>query len=153
MPVKVDVRGLAELKKKLESLSKSVEDATHDWVAEVSAHAAERSKLLAPILTGDLRAETKPMDIVRSGDTVTGGVESDVNYAAAVSHLVQPAGYKGLGPISRLQPAQPEGPVGGAFIERAVFHHLETYEQELARRVEGALAGTKLGPGIASQQQ
>lgn len=144
MSFQVTTTGLTELTAKLNGLPAALKTGMVGWVEAVSAHAAERSELLAPIKTGRLRHFLRPMPTVTGASEVKGGVEDLMAYAYTVHENVTPAGPKGLGAASQQQPSQPEGPVGGWYITRAVNYNVQHYEQELGRYVEAVLSGNRV---------
>ena len=125
----------------VEGIPFRIHKAALQFVAEASVHAARRSELNAPILTGMLRAGCYPIETKVRGDDFIGGVADDVPYAAYVHAMVAPEGPKGLGPVSRQQPKQPEGGPMGGYIENTVLWWVPTYDRALREMVDKAIKG------------
>jgi hypothetical protein len=125
MPIKVSIEVVA-LEKKREAilnLPKKMQTALLRVMEEVMRHAVERSRLNAPILTGELR---KSLVYERPRITATGTIEtaigSDLPYALRWHE--EPFN---LGPVSARQPFTPEGGVGNKYITRAVDYRVKKY--------------------------
>jgi hypothetical protein len=119
----------------------------------IAAHIAARSQVNAPILTGLLRSAIEASPPQATG----GGFESTVTYDDAMlgseniesqatleSYLplmfqfLEPYAifpFFKLGPISRVQPMQPEGGVGGQWLPRVVNYHTGQYLLRMSEAV------------------
>ncbi len=95
---------------------------------------------------GQLRQSGKALPIKIEVDRVIGETQfggEKVTYALRMHEELAPAGPMNLGYTSKRQPAQPEGPVGGHFIERAYQFHAQDDEKALAL----AMTSYTLGKG------
>lgn len=90
----------------------------------------DRMILVTPILTGFLRANFLVVPAtVRSGGIVEGSIE---NLDPKAFEVHENPNHKriGFGPVSRIQPVQPEGRVGPKFMTRVIdFHKRDTVER------------------------
>jgi len=131
--ISLEAQGILELQTKLSRLSRGLEDGARSWMNAVSFHLAERAEMNAPILTGWLRSSIQPLDTQKTSRGFQGGVEATAPHAHPVHEMLAPVGSKGLGPISRMQPTEPEGGPMGGFIEIPAVLHSPIYLQWLGR--------------------
>lgn len=138
---------------------KTAETATRA-VKMMSFHAAERAERNAPIKTGRLRAECRPLQVVAPTAglrSAVGGVVATAPWAFKMHEfqmvLSMPSGgHPALsqpprafpptgiqlrrGPRTQAQPGTPEGGAGGKYIERVLNYHADNYHKFLAKMVK-----------------
>lgn len=119
-----------ELTKWLASAETTFNQTVRETMDKVGAHAAERSKVLAPIKHGPLRASiTHKLSSFGSSKDVWMDIIATEHYALRMHEELTPFGPLQLGPRSRAQPTAPEGGVGGKYIARAIEYHVKNYEK------------------------
>ena len=121
----------------LNRLHASLKKCTRAFIKGSTEFLADRSKLNAPILTGDLRRGIEPTPVVVKRAFVEGGVGIGVTDYALRMH----EGFYNLGPISAAQPYTPEGGVGRKYTTRAVEFHHERLLRELKKEVDEIMKG------------
>lgn len=95
----------------------------------IGAHIVERSRVNAPIASGDLRRSINAK-VVKVGGGFEVKINVGVDYALRMHEQLTPFGPFQLGPGSRREAAAvnaPEGGPGGKFVERVVNFHIGTY--------------------------
>lgn len=115
----------SKLRSRIDKEFERIEDVPRAFLTEFAKLVAERSKAIAPILKGELRENIQPNPggPKKRGKKYHHAVVCNVPYAIKQHEQLTPAGPMKLGPVSSAQPSQPEGPVGGKFIERTVQYH------------------------------
>jgi hypothetical protein len=142
MPIKVEVefKTIGEFRKEFKKLKKVRRDYLVEQTDLVMAHAVKKSKLNAPILTGDLRASIKYEKARATTDgVITSGIGSDLPYA-----LRWHEEEFELGPVSAQQPSTPEGGVGNKYITRALMHRKREYEKLFLRGLLSSMLEKKV---------
>lgn len=126
------VIGLHRKLRALNRLEASLRRHAKVFVTESTEFLAERSKLNAPILSGDLRKGIKPTPVTEKRKVVEGGVGIGVTDYALRMH----EGVYSLGPISAAQPPTPEGGVGRKYTKRVVDFHNSRLLRELKKETD-----------------
>ncbi len=146
MPIKVSIEVVA-LESKREAileLPKQMQKAILHVMAEIMRHAVQKSRLNAPILTGELR---KSLVYERPKITAVGTIEtaigSDLPYALRWHE--EPFN---LGPVSARQPSTPEGGVGNKYITRAINYRAKKYTEVLMVAILEAIKKSKDKPNV-----
>lgn len=132
------------MRKNLRALKTTLRKDLDSELRDITNHAAERARALAPILTGDLRKRLAARVPVYRRGILEARIVDDVEYAMNMHEHQTPAEptWYGLGPISRIQPIQQEGPVGGKFIQRVIQYHAGAYKERLQDRINRTLGSS-----------
>lgn len=122
----------------IKNLPKQVNRIVKETLNAIGANVAERSKKLAPIDKGDLRASIKAEPAKITGQGVILSVSSDKPYALKMHEAFYTAQRSPTGGKQPIEPDQPEGPIGRRYIARVIEHepNRKRYEQALARAIE-----------------
>lgn len=121
----------------------------------IGLHAVERSRVNAPIDSGDLRRSISSK-VMQDSKGFLLNIRAGVSYALRMHEQLDPFGPLQLGPGSRREASAntPEGGVGGKFIERVVNFHAGTYltyvrdmlEENLGSQSATIKVSPKVGP-------
>ena len=119
--IKIEAKGLKELRQNFQELANSVDaQIKEDLEKYLNKVLLNQIRLNTPILSGNLRESlTIQLRSLQKG-RVGFNVISDLPYALRVHEE-----ERRLGPVSAIQPEQPEGGVGNKFVERVVHYHAE----------------------------
>lgn len=135
MKISIEIEPIESKRQEILDLPKQLRKALLNIVEEIMRHLVERSRLNAPIKTGDLRGSLmyeKPR-LVASG-VIESGIGSDLPYALRWHE--EPFN---LGPISARQPSTPEGGVGNKYVTRAADYRRKQYAEIIMEAVLLAL--------------
>ena len=117
--VKISVRGSERVRKFFQETPREmrarIAEDLYDWCDDFLV---ERVRLNTPIRTGRLRRSLEVTPAVIRGNRVSTGIQSTANHALRMHE----AEYQ-LGPVSRVQPGQPEGGVGRKYVTRVLRYH------------------------------
>lgn len=131
----IELRDVDKLVEKLGWIILHLPDALERELDRIGTKAVERARLNAPILTGELRSM-----IIHNVEWRGGDVVLEI-YDLAPYAIYMHEGFYNLGPVSAVQPSQPEGGVGRKYLERVMQFHAKTWERDLADVVSKAMRG------------
>lgn len=128
---------------KIDAGAKRLDSFAAEAANSVAAHIASRGYANAPILSGKLRSSIVHTPAEKEGTTFTSIVkltdeDNALFYAPLMYTFLQPYAVFplfNLGPISRQQPMQPEGGVGGQWFVRVANYHNAQYLKKITDAV------------------
>lgn len=125
----VKIKGLKEMVEWSEATGPMFQQTMKEGMSIIGLHIVERSRVNAPIDTGDLRRSINSK-VLSASDGILVNITVGVDYALRMHEFLTPFGPLQLGPGSRREGAAnnaPEGGVGGKFLERVVNFHIGNY--------------------------
>lgn len=132
--MRIDWSPMTRLRQLLGKLPKVARDSALAQSEEVAKHLVDRSRLNAPVLSGDLRGSLSYLKPRLQGDIIVTGVGSDSPYG-----LRWHEEEFNLGPVSILQPGTVEGGVGNKYITRPMQYwrkqYIDSMEQSLRQSI------------------